>query len=69
MKCDQCEMVQITLGAASQPCHESGCPNRNARWDAETESWVQQYTCFVCGYECDQGVVCCSDEVEEEAQS
>lgn len=43
MHCDQCEMLSINGHA----CHESGCPNRRARWDGET--WIKQRVCFDCG--------------------
>jgi len=60
VRCDQCEMVSIN-GVA---CHEMGCPNRNARRDLDTGEWVRQYTCFTCGFQADNGTVCCSDEEE-----
>lgn len=58
MHCDQCEMVSVN-GIA---CHERGCPNAGARWDAETERWVKQHTCFFCGYPVDEGEMCCQEE-------
>lgn len=43
MRCDQCEMLSIN----GVPCHETGCPNMNARWDGE--EWIRQRECFTCG--------------------
>lgn len=40
MKCDQCEMLQISTGGVSLPCHETGCPNTNKVWDEEEQEWV-----------------------------
>lgn len=58
IKCDQCEMLSIN-GAA---CHEHGCPNKNARYDPESQEWVKQYECFKCGYIADVGSNCCHEE-------
>ena len=58
MRCDQCEMLSIN-GVA---CHERGCPNTGARWDGET--WIEQATCSVCGYEQDIDSECCTDHEE-----
>jgi hypothetical protein len=44
------------------PCHERGCLNSGARWDANAAEWVQQYTCFECGCVVDAGVNCCSND-------
>lgn len=49
MKCDQCEMLSIN-GAA---CHERGCPNTGARYDADAQMWVKQVECRECGTVCD----------------
>lgn len=57
--CDQCELVSIN-GIA---CHETGCPNARSRWDADSESWIKQRTCFECGYTVDVDDPCC-DEVQ-----
>lgn len=56
MHCDQCEMVSIN----GVPCHESGCPNRDARWNAAELCWVKQYECRECGGMTDVGDVCCT---------
>lgn len=40
MKCNQCNMMQITLGKASQACHEHGCPNTHKVWNEEDQEWV-----------------------------
>ena len=58
MKCDQCEMVSINGHA----CHETGCPNRNARYDADRGEWIKQYTCGVCGYRADEDKDCCTED-------
>lgn len=39
MKCNQCEMLQITTGGISLPCHETGCPNTHKVWNEEDEEW------------------------------
>lgn len=67
MHCNQCEMVSIN----GLPCHETGCPNMKARWDAEDEEWIKQAKCFDCGcmvdcdhwgrFECN-----CFDQPEED---
>jgi hypothetical protein len=40
MKCNQCEMLQISTGGMSLPCHEIGCPNTHKVWDKEEQEWV-----------------------------
>ena len=60
MHCDQCEMLAIN-GVA---CHETGCPNAGARWDGDT--WIEQRTCSICGYDCDVDSVCCHDDEQIE---
>lgn len=57
-RCDSCQMLSIN-GVA---CHEHGCPNRRARYDADSGTWIKQYTCFECGYEADAGEPCCQGE-------
>lgn len=64
MGCDQCEMMQIN----GVPCHETGCPNMGARWDAENGAWVKQRECFECGMEVDEDDPCCSAPVMDEAE-
>jgi hypothetical protein len=54
MKCDQCNLAVIN----GSICHETGCPNTNARYDAESKTWIKQYTCSICGYEHDIGTSC-----------
>jgi len=54
--CDQCSMLSIN-GVA---CHETGCPNQNSRWDAESESWIKQRKCFECGCTVDADSPCCN---------
>lgn len=58
MHCDQCEMLSIQ-GAA---CHETGCPNMGARWDADDGVWVKQRVCFDCGCTVDHDDPCCQGE-------
>lgn len=40
MRCNQCEMLQISTAGVSLPCHEIGCPNTHKIWDKENEEWV-----------------------------
>lgn len=40
MKCNQCNMLQITTGGISLPCHELGCPNTHKDWNEEEQEWV-----------------------------
>lgn len=40
MKCNQCNMLQISTGNISLPCHETGCPNTHKVWDEENEEWI-----------------------------
>ena len=56
--CDECEMLMIQ-GVA---CHERGCPNSGARYDADYQGWVQQRVCFECGCTVDYAEPCCNDE-------
>jgi len=58
--CDQCQMLSIN-GVA---CHETGCPNIGARWDAESAEWIKQRKCFVCGCTVDADDACCNSEPE-----
>jgi hypothetical protein len=60
MHCDECEMLSIN----GVPCHETGCPNSGARWDAETGDWIKQRTCRECGCTVDADDPCCSAEQE-----
>ena len=68
MTCDECEMLTIN-GCA---CHESGCPNMQARWDGE--DWQQQTECRECGctVDCDSRgrfeCTCYADDDEEIAR-
>ena len=55
--CDQCQMLSIN-GVA---CHETGCPNMGARWDAESGEWIKQRECFDCGCTVDADDPCCSE--------
>lgn len=40
MKCNQCEMLQISMGLVNLPTHEIGCPNTHKDWDEEEQEWV-----------------------------
>jgi len=55
--CDQCEMLAIN-GIA---CHETGCPNQNARFDTDSGEWVKQRKCFDCGCIVDKDDPCCAE--------
>jgi hypothetical protein len=61
LSCPQCEMLSIN-GVA---CHETGCPNARARWDATLECWIRQWTCTECGAKVDDGEECCNAEPEQ----
>lgn len=55
-RCDQCEAAMIN----GVFCHEHGCPNRSARYDRESETWVKQTECRECGNMVDDGGECCT---------
>lgn len=58
IKCNQCEALMIN----GVFCHETGCPNTKARYDAESGEWIKQRTCFECGCICDADDPCCSGD-------
>ena len=58
IKCNQCEALMIN----GVFCHETGCPNTKARYDAESGEWIKQRTCFECGCICDTDDPCCSGD-------
>ena len=60
IRCDQCEIARIN----GVLCHETGCPNMNARYDADSGEWIKQRECFYCGCTIDADDPCCSGEVE-----
>lgn len=62
ISCDQCEMLSIN-GVA---CHETGCPNSNARYDVPSERWVKLRQCFECGVVVDADDLCCAEPFEED---
>lgn len=49
MKCNQCEAAMIN----GVYCHESGCPNQDKKYNAESESWESVFECSECGSEYD----------------
>lgn len=59
--CPQCELLSIN----GVTCHETGCPNTNARWDSESGEWIKQRKCFTCGCTVDADDLCCDGEQEE----
>lgn len=61
MNCDQCQALRIN----GVYCHETGCPNEDSRYDRESDSWIRQRTCSICGYECDADQACCVTEWDE----
>lgn len=58
MECNQCEAAMIN----GVFCHETGCPNTHARFDADTGEWIKQRVCYNCGNTIDADGVCCLDE-------
>jgi hypothetical protein len=44
-------------------CHETGCPNTNARY--EDGEWVKYYECFICGCEVRRGESCTCEDPDE----
>jgi len=61
IKCDQCNEMMIN----GVRCHERGCPNDNKAYDPDCGQWVNVYTCWVCGYEVQEGEVCsCHTETD-----
>ncbi len=62
MNCNQCEALIIN----GVFCHETGCPNRNSRYDQEAGEFIKQRKCFECGYNVDQDDLCCSAPMEDE---
>lgn len=62
IRCGQCEIARIN----GVLCHETGCPNTNARYDANSGEWVKQRKCFDCGCTVDADDPCCSAPMEEE---
>ena len=51
------------------PCHEIGCPNSHSRYDADSETWVKQVECSICGCKVDAGDICCNDHEEYHADA
>ena len=62
MSCDQCQMLSIN----GVPCRETGCPNMNSRWDADSGEWIKQRKGFECGCTVDADDPCCSEPFEDE---
>jgi hypothetical protein len=42
-------------------CHELGCQHRNSRWDAGSDAWIRQRSCFYCGSVVDVDEPCCEE--------
>ncbi len=61
-RCDQCEAAMIN----GVFCHETGCPNRNSRYDRESDTWIKQRECFECGCTVDADDPCCQNREEWE---
>jgi hypothetical protein len=65
MRCDNCEALMIN----GLFCHETGCPNTHARYDADEDIWIKQVKCFDCGCMVDVGTprypACCGMDDEE----
>ena len=55
IRCNQCKIARI-YGVI---CHETGCPNTNARYDADSGEWIKQRKCFDCGCTVDADESCC----------
>lgn len=64
LSCDQCQMLSIN-GVA---CHETGCPNAGARYDAAAGQWIKQAVCSTCGYTVDRDFLadCCALTAEDD---
>ena len=65
VRCDQCEALMIN----GVFCHETGCPNVNARYDADSGEWIKQRKCFECGGTVDADAECCNGLDESDFQS
>lgn len=61
-QCDSCEAAVIN----GVYCHETGCPNANAKWDKEREEWIHYYECVECGSDVERGTTCSCHETEGE---
>ena len=55
IRCNQCEIARIN----GVICHETGCQNTNARYDADSGEWIKQRKCFDCGCTVDADESCC----------
>lgn len=60
MRCDQCSAAVIN----GVFCHEFGCSNTNARYDALTREWIKQRKCCECGMLVNVDDPCCSADYE-----
>ena len=58
IRCNQCEITRIN----GVICHETGCQNTNARYDADSGEWIKQRKCFECGSIVDADETCCNGE-------
>jgi hypothetical protein len=64
IRCNQC----VALMIQGVFCHETGCPNTNSRFDAETGEWIKQRKCFECGCTVDADDLCCNAELEDDEE-
>lgn len=67
MKCNQCTAVMIN----NVFCHESGCPNQDKKYNLESDSWDEIFTCSECGSEYTdiESLESCCQFVEEEEET
>lgn len=68
MRCDSCEASVVTYGKTTAFVHEHGCRRTNARFDADSDSWIPQRECFDCGCTVDADDLCCSAPFEEDEE-
>lgn len=61
-RCNQCEACMIN----GVFCHETGCPNRDSRYDVDSGEWIKQRKCFECGCLVDLDDQCCNGIEENE---
>jgi hypothetical protein len=67
IKCNQCNPSVIN----GVFCHESGCPNQGKKYNPESESWDEIFTCSECGSKYTDSELageCCTFMEEEEEE-